>query len=367
MEEHQLMEELEAVERESIQCPLCVEVIQTHSAFLDHLERVHDISEEGVEGGEGGGAGAGVSREEAVSLAIVRKLFNLGLCYATGKGVEKDEAEAARLYGQAAKQGHANAQYNLGLCHTHGKGVEEDEAKAARLYRQAALQGDAGAQYHLSIYYALGKGTEADKAQAARLFWQAAEQDIADAQWWLGWCYEHGQGTGQHASAAVEQYRRAVAGGCAVAFASLGLCFEKGRGVPRSDSAEAARLYALAAEGGASGEEVFDEAMDVLPNQSLAPDVPSAAAMARTRRAVYSLNLAARLRHVAATQQLEALAGRRDVVSACCVGCGAVRSLKTCNKCRVARFCDMECTARVWTAHKASCKAWRADSAGTAS
>jgi hypothetical protein len=84
---------------------------------------------------------------------------------------------------------------------------------------------------------------------------------------------------------------------------------------------------------------------------------------------VYQLNLAARLGNAAAAQLLEAFAGRRNFVSACCVGCGAVRKLKTCSKCRVARFCDMQCTARMWPAHKASCKAWRAESAvcGTAS
>jgi hypothetical protein len=80
---------------------------------------------------------------------------------------------------------------------------------------------------------------------------------------------------------------------------------------------------------------------------------------------VYQLNLAARLGHVTAAQQLEALAGRCNIVSACCVGCGTVRKLKTCSKCRVARFCDKECTARMWPAHKASCKAWRAESAGS--
>jgi hypothetical protein len=106
--------------------------------------------------------------------------------------------------------------------------------------------------------------------------------------------------------------------------------------------------------------------MAVLPKPSLTPDVvPSAAFLARTRRAVCQLNLAARLGHVAAAQQLEALAGRRNVVSACCMGCGAVRKLKTCSRCRVARFCDMECTARMWPAHKASCKAWLAESAGS--
>jgi hypothetical protein len=76
--------------------------------------------------------------------------------------------------------------------------------------------------------------------------------------------------------------------------------------------------------------------------------------------------LAARLGHVPAALQLEALAGRRDVVSACCVGCGAMRTLRTCSKCRVTRFCDMECTARMWPVHnKESCKAWRAVSAGS--
>jgi TPR repeat protein len=275
------------------------------------------------------------------------------------------EAKVARLYGQAAEQGHALALFNLGLCYGKGEGVEKDETEAARLYGQAAEQGDAGAQCNLGNCYALGKGVEADKAQVAWLFGQAAEQDDASARWWLGWCYEHGQGTRHDASAAVEQYRLAVAGGCWAANASLGLCFEKGRGALPSDPAEAARLYALAAEGGASGEEDFDEGMALLPESSLAPDMPSAAFLARTRRAVYQLNLAARLRQVAAGQQLEALAGRRDVVSACCVGCGAVRKLKTCSKCCVSPFCGMECTTRMWLAHKASCKAWRAESAGS--
>jgi TPR repeat protein len=167
--------------------------------------------------------------------------------------------------------------------------------------------------------------------KAARLFGQAAEQGKAPARLWLGWCYEHGQGTGQDASVAVAQYRQAAEGGCAIANASLGLCFEKGRGVPRKNPAEAARLYALAAEGGASGEEAFTEAI-VLPESSLAPALTSAAALARTTWAVYRLNLAARLGHEATALQLDALAGRRDVVSACCVGCGAVRKLTTCSK-----------------------------------
>jgi TPR repeat protein len=234
--------------------------------------------------------------------------------------------------------------------------VEKDEAEAARLFGLATEQGFAEAQYYMD------KSMAVDKTKAARLLGQAAEQGHASARWWLGWCCENGQGTGQDARAAVEHYRLAAEGGCADVNVSLGLCFEKGRGVPRSDLAEVARLYALAAEGGAAGKTAYDKAMDVLPDDFLAPGVPCAAFLASTRQAVYQLNLAARLGHVAAAQQLEALAGRRDVVSACC---GAVRKLKTCSKCRVARFCDMECTTRMWPAHKASCEAWRAESVGS--
>jgi TPR repeat protein len=269
--------------------------------------------------------------------------FDLGWKYAHGEGVKVDKAKAAQLFGQAAEQGHDEAQHELGLCYAHGEGVEMDVAKAARLSGQAAEQGHAEAQYELGTCYALGTGVEKDEAKAARLYGQAAEQGRGAARLWLGWLYEHGQGTGQDASVAVEQYRLAAAMDdrcetCETAIASLGLCFEKRRGVPRSNPAEAARLYALAAKATCSGCEEFEEAMAVLPDDSLAPDVPSAAARARTRRAVYLLNLAARLGHVAAAQQFEALAGRRDAVSACCVGCGAERKLKTCSKCRVARF-----------------------------
>ncbi len=43
--------------------------------------------------------------------------YNLGICYANGQGVTKDEAEAVKWYRKAAEQNHAMAQYNLGVCY----------------------------------------------------------------------------------------------------------------------------------------------------------------------------------------------------------------------------------------------------------
>ncbi|KAJ1617117.1 hypothetical protein T492DRAFT_1102140, partial [Pavlovales sp. CCMP2436] len=92
-------------------------------------------------------------------------------------GVVQDHVEAARLYGLAAKQGFATAQYELGRRYTLGQGVVQDHVEAARLYGLAAKQGFATAQYELDRRYTL------DHVEAARLYWLAAEQDHEDAQY----------------------------------------------------------------------------------------------------------------------------------------------------------------------------------------
>ena len=61
--------------------------------------------------------------------------FNLGITYASGRGVIEDEAEAVKWYRLAAEQGYANAQYSLGNMYASGRGVIEDEAEAVKWYR----------------------------------------------------------------------------------------------------------------------------------------------------------------------------------------------------------------------------------------
>ena len=50
-----------------------------------------------------------------------------------GHGGAQDFAEARRLYGLAAAQGHALAQVNLAIMHQHGHGGLQDFAEARRL------------------------------------------------------------------------------------------------------------------------------------------------------------------------------------------------------------------------------------------
>ncbi len=70
----------------------------------------------------------------------------LGDCYADGKGVAQNEAEAVRWYRKAAEQNHAEAQYWLGACYADGEGVTQNDAEAVKWYRAAAEQGHAKAQ-----------------------------------------------------------------------------------------------------------------------------------------------------------------------------------------------------------------------------
>ena len=61
-----------------------------------------------------------------------RAQLELGLMYANGEGVLKDDAEAVRWYRLAAEQGHGGAQNNLGLMCATGAGVAQDLAEAVK-------------------------------------------------------------------------------------------------------------------------------------------------------------------------------------------------------------------------------------------
>jgi len=60
--------------------------------------------------------------------------------YELGQGVAKDPVRAARLYCQAARSGNVEAQYNLGLIYADGRGVERDEPVSALFFLLAAQQ-----------------------------------------------------------------------------------------------------------------------------------------------------------------------------------------------------------------------------------
>ena len=67
----------------------------------------------------------------------------------------------------AAEQGVADAQFNLGVMYATGKGIPKNGTEAVRWFRMAAEQGDAKAQFNLGVmYYETGSGVPKDNVQA---------------------------------------------------------------------------------------------------------------------------------------------------------------------------------------------------------
>ena len=89
-----------------------------------------------------------------------RSMALLGLCYADGAGVEKDDAQAYEWYRKSAEAGDAYGMECLGWCYKCGKGVEKDDAQAYEWSRKSAEAGDEIGMGLLRLCYEHGTGVE---------------------------------------------------------------------------------------------------------------------------------------------------------------------------------------------------------------
>ena len=92
--------------------------------------------------------------------------YNLGLLYANGQGVTKDDAKARQWYEKAATQGHADAQVNLGILLVYARGGPQDYKMAVYWLRLSANQGNDLAQRKLGLMYERGDGVPQDYVRA---------------------------------------------------------------------------------------------------------------------------------------------------------------------------------------------------------
>jgi TPR repeat protein len=100
----------------------------------------------------------------------------LGSVYSAGRYVPLDMSEAFRWYIEAARLGHAQAQYNVGDMYAYGKGVPKNFAEAFQWLAKAAAQGDVGALYMVGSMQIEGHGTPQDRVSAYEYLSLAANQ-----------------------------------------------------------------------------------------------------------------------------------------------------------------------------------------------
>jgi localization factor PodJL len=152
-----------------------------------------------------------VSLEAAAAKGNVESQFLLGLRYAEGRGVEKDDAKAASLVTKAAQQGLVVAEYRLGAIFERGIGVPKDLLQAKTWYERAAKGGNRKAMHNLAVLFADGTGVGQNFQEAARWFREGAEYGLADSQYNLGILLERGMGVEKNLRDAAKWY--AIAAG----------------------------------------------------------------------------------------------------------------------------------------------------------
>jgi class 3 adenylate cyclase len=94
----------------------------------------------------------------------------------------EDLARGVELLSEAAEAGYGPAQYNLGKAIRDGRGIERDEEQAAQWFARAAAQGLAKAQRHLGTRYGEGQGVARDPILAVKWLTLAADQGLVTAQ-----------------------------------------------------------------------------------------------------------------------------------------------------------------------------------------
>jgi TPR repeat protein len=144
---------------------------------------------------------------KAADKGSTSAMVELGVLYATGLGVAKDETQARQLFERAAEAGNPRGVTNLAAL---SGGAASDPARARELLAKTA-ESNAEAQYQLGLMMADGTGGPRDDAGARVLFEKAAAQNHPGALERMGAFTQEGRGGPKDSSAAKAYYERAAA------------------------------------------------------------------------------------------------------------------------------------------------------------
>jgi uncharacterized protein len=136
--------------------------------------------------------------ELADSISLKRLAYRgMWLCYANGRGVEKDWEKALFWGVKTAECGNVEDQYELAMNYGYHS-PHPDDRQAAYWFEKAALLGHADAQLKLGHFYHAGRGVPRDYEKALHWFRLSAEQGNPHAINNVGDAYYHGLGVEQN-------------------------------------------------------------------------------------------------------------------------------------------------------------------------
>lgn len=186
------------------------------------------------------------------SVDVIKDLeaiYLLATCKLVGRGFAPNLFEGARLSKKAAQLGQVGAMFNLGICYANGLGVEEDQKVAFSWFSRAAEANDHLAMYYVGMFYGNGQGVEANAKQSFSWLLRAAEGGNVDAMYLVAKCYHDGDGVRKNALSELEWLLKAAASGHYHAMFLIGKHYRNTKKI-RSDPKHVFDWFFKAAEGG---------------------------------------------------------------------------------------------------------------------
>lgn len=173
-------------------------------------------------------------------------------------GLNTNKREAVNGYRILAEQNHPIAQYNLGVCYATGRGVQKNIDSALVWMKRAAEMGQVEAQLYIALNYLYRQfdflqknNIQPDSIDKIALHYlrMAVAQKSPLAQFTLAKCYAEWRGVEKNESSSVEWYEKAATQGYLPAQYNLAVCYEEGRGV-KKNMKQALYWYQKAADQG---------------------------------------------------------------------------------------------------------------------
>ena len=151
--------------------------------------------------------------EKAAEVDNVDALYNIGVSYLNGDGVEKNEALAYSFLNRGLELGDVKCIRGVALCYRNGIHVKQDIHKSIDLYKKAADLGDVESLACIGSIYANGEGLPQDQEEGARWFLSAASKGHIVSQKNLAVMYFRGLGVPRNISESIKWFKKAAEGG----------------------------------------------------------------------------------------------------------------------------------------------------------
>jgi TPR repeat protein len=163
--------------------------------------------------------------KRAAEKGNARAQYDLGLMYANGNGVPKNEKLALMWFNRAAQNNFSKSSTVKKVVRTRvqaPKGlITKGTSQKFKFAKKAAAKGNSRAQFDLAMMYSKGEGVRKNEQLAFNFFHKAARNNSVEAKFQMGLNFAQGRGVKKQAQLAKYWFKLAAKAGHSTAIAHL--------------------------------------------------------------------------------------------------------------------------------------------------